>query len=283
MKASTLMKFVGGMALSLSLWSSVSAADSVITDDMISGKNTFQWGRALKEVTVEEAKAQLEAVKDQVMDEKTPRAAKFNYVFAATATYGRETEGVHYAQLIDKYNEVAKEIGLKIEEVSQYVRVTICIPFFTGIKSKELAKECIEANKDNLTDGGAFFEMAQLIMFATNDLDQAAPYYKRANSGYTELCMRYIGRGEPAKAAEVFWEGAFIGKIHEDRLNTIYQNAIAYEYSKPDFNAAQLKAKLTRVISIYKIKARTWKPVKEGQENPWLNFVGAVQDTVKDL
>ncbi len=284
MKTRKLLRHLGGAALGLCIAGGAYAADSIITDDMISGKDARNWMVAVGSLDVLEAKAQLDAAREKATAAGVPEEARHMYSLASAAVYARTDQTVSYAQIVEKYVETAKAVGLKNTEPNDWDRVVLGHSYFLKYKADTVMKEMLETLKDKLTNPYALSEYATVVYYVTNDVEQADPWFRRSNSyGMATLAHLYAQAGRSDKATQIFWEQAFSGKLAPALLDSLYQSVIAYEYGREDFDPEQLKTKLRRAISIYKIKARAFKPKKEGEVNPWLNFIGAMQDTLKDL
>lgn len=229
---------------------------------------------------VEEVKAAVEEIKPEILAGNS-NVKKFNLAIVETGIDARNSE-LTYADLCAKFDAYLAELKPDTSHkdyaaASAGAKIMLGHNYWTPGVTDARRADAIAALKGNEI---YYTRAIGQLVYQVKGIEAAAPWFEQTGDGATELAELYLKEDQQAKAAELFWKLAFAGKLAAKPQ--LFRGVMAYEYSKEDFDAAKLKSKLTRLVNLYKINARIYKPQTD-EVNPWLEFVGVLQDTVNGL
>lgn len=257
----------------------------IVTDAMISRNGDLGIAHALAGVDAATAKQELAAVKDKFAA-STSVGAKASFAAATAIAYGKENPNASYSELVAKYDECLEGLNcppdMKTNNEYRNHKIGLVHRWFCGSTNVARIEAAIEANKADVDETTAF-ELAQLMKTLNRPVEEYGPLYMKSTRGQNFLMRDYLNTKNYEKASELFFPLLTKGALEKDDAMNAFTKILPYAMAQDDFDPATLKSQLSRGIIIYKTKARQWKPSKEGETNPWLAFVGALQDTVKDL
>lgn len=278
-------KFFGLMVAALL---GVAANAEILTDSVLQGKG----GRIpllLISQDAETAKAELDVAKEKI--QTAPANVKLDYATAVAINLGKEKADATYAELASQFDATAAELGLSLEaNKGEYTlrKIALARSYLAGTAAnRERMREAFEANQnleETPENGYCFLELGHLKR-ELDGIDAAVPYYTKATgnalvSAKSAILEAYLLRGKPEQAAPYFYDLLSKGNLGVKTGIAAYPRILEWELTREDFDANQLKARLVKAILVYKAKARQWKG--EG-EDPYLQFIGMLQDTEKDL
>lgn len=228
-------------------------------------------------------------IKDDIVAKDADVNAKRLYVHAVAVMFARTHRDASYDDMLAELDKACVEVGFpdfKDEGWYHSWKAFMVNPiWYAGHPDKAKMEQCIKKFKDDTHENTRHL-VGRLMAYLGYPADQWVPLAANNVGGkqYTaSVLINSTNDQEHEQGAKLYWELALNGNLAVNMLTNLYQRVISYELTKDGYNAEELKSKLHRAITVHKIKARTWKPSKEGEENPWLAFVGAMQDTLKDL
>lgn len=276
----------GVLALTLTTW----AAEPEL--ELKLEKLSYQTAHDLIQLPVSTAQAKLNEFKDTVEEEGTLHN-KIQFALAETCVYLEENSGTPYEQRKAKFLEYLKEFNIDESTKGALHLIRQCYlllghPWWVHIKDKadnQAQAGAAIAQYQKGDDDGVRYQYIQLLGIITEFEKLLTPEYLN-NGGWRAQATRMCFSDEnynPAKGAEIYFEGISKGLYNPIDAKALLTLAISYEITKDGYNPADLKTKLSKAILVYKIRARQFKPAKEGDPNPAIEFVGMLQDAVNDI
>lgn len=269
------------IALAAAMLAIVSNA-AVVTEAMLESNQKGGIARAVCNLSIADAKAELAAIKNKVMS--APDEVKSNYAMALTIIYGRENPKAAYQQMVEFLAQSADELKIpaKVRGGSHFknIQVAMVHRWYCGSVDESRVRDCLAANQ-NVEESS--FEQAQLMGTAPGyTMDQRALLYRKSNAGRNHAMMWYLGKEETfAQGAELFMMLLLNGKLESSFALDAFTKVLPYELSREGADNASLKKKLGIGMLNYQAKARQW--TGDAAQNPWLAFVGALGDAVDKL
>ncbi len=266
--------------ITAALFAAAVSRAGLVPDSQLDGSEPCAIGLTLAKAAPDAAQAELDAIKDKA--KASPLlTVKCCYAQAAASVYGRLHPEATFADLVGRYDQILSEIapGMKKTYYAYESRkLWIVNPWYAGETVKSRIDDAIAYGVASGSDH-AVFEAAQLMRILGEPLEKLDPLYRRCKNGPNKLLLLYAEAGDMEKAAALWREQLAAGKLNEHTAAPLFEKVIAYETSKDGFDAAALKAELDRGVMLYKIKART----DSARTGRWLQFIGMMQDTIKDL
>lgn len=251
----------------------------------------FPENREFSHLDADTRKAELERFLPLVQ-KSTSVKAKISYAHVATAFWFSQNLCDTWDELDAKFDEIfattnppatltdyQKDLLLqyKLCSFGSYAGNTEAI----RSKNDQLNKEAFAKYGDK-TGEVSSSQMGWIVYSITQDLDKVEPYWIKSHNQIALLKCR-LTQADVAKAAGVYWEQLGKGTLPVDLAEVNFPKMLAYELEKENADTVALKARIKRAILVYQTRARLWKATAEEKVNPYLEFVGMMNDTIKDL
>lgn len=261
-----------------------------LTEEMLKSVLTSEIVRSINTLPADEMKEELVSVKEMVM-KVSPKEARVAYAAATAILYKKENPQSTYQEIVKIYeNSVLEMFGNEIPsdfERIWSVRIQIANPWFSVEKYPDMIKEALE-DETNISKAEKFpdvsFEYAQLMEHRDIPMSdqKRIDYYLKSTKGRSNVMAYYVKSNNMPEASKLFFEALLDGSLDPANAMIVYTKVISYEVTKEDADMAALKQKLKIGELVYKAKAHQWNSTSDAP-NPWLIFISALQDTIKDL